>query len=261
MRYMIIKVPYFGTILESKETRMEHSLYLDGMKRALKARGVNYAELATRLKMTESGVKKMLNAKDISFRRVLQICSLLDILPGQLFSLSESAGIREVALTAKQEDALIKDRTLLAVYWRFVVERRSSGEIESLERLTTATLKKSLQRLAALGLVSESRGQFKAPPLGKFRWSDDSKLAQLLNAEWSQLTLKRALKRDEGAFHRLVTLKATRETYDGLIRGISEALDEAVRASERDEVSAAPERLLGFTALAATVPKGVLDSD
>ncbi len=75
---------------------MEHSQYLNAIKKALKARGLSYADLARKLKMTESGIKKMLNAKDISFRRILQICDALDILPGQLFSLSEKTFISKL---------------------------------------------------------------------------------------------------------------------------------------------------------------------
>ncbi|HRO67710.1 MAG TPA: helix-turn-helix transcriptional regulator [Pseudobdellovibrionaceae bacterium] len=108
---------------------MEHSIYLNGLKKALKSRDLSYRDLAVSLRMTESGVKKMLNAKDISFRRVLQICDILNVLPGQLFSLSEQSSIPVLPLTSAQEEALIRDRTLLAAYWLFAIDRLTPEEI------------------------------------------------------------------------------------------------------------------------------------
>jgi transcriptional regulator with XRE-family HTH domain len=54
---------------------MEHITYLKSLKTLLKSKGVTYTELAEHLGMSESGVKKMLNSKDLSFRRSAR-CSM-----------------------------------------------------------------------------------------------------------------------------------------------------------------------------------------
>ncbi|WP_295900164.1 helix-turn-helix domain-containing protein [uncultured Bdellovibrio sp.] len=240
---------------------MEHSQYLSAIKKALKARGVTYLDLAEQLKMTESGVKKMLNAKDISFRRVLQICDCLGILPGQLFSLSERTSISEVILTTQQEEALLKNRGLLAVYWRIVIEKYEPHEIERLQHLTKAELKKILDRLVSLNLLTARKGVYRAKHVGKFKWSDKSKLASTLNKEWSELTLHRALSgKFDSSLHRLVSMKVSQESYQNLLKKLSKVLDEAVQDSESEELTLSKQELKTFTALIAVTPQGVFDT-
>lgn len=238
---------------------MEHSIYLAGLKKALKTKGVHYADLATDLKMTESGVKKMLNAKDISFRRVLQICEVLNILPGQLFSLSEKSAIAEVTLTNAQQDALLKNRTLLAVYWRLAIEHHEPTEIESLQKISKTELKKLLDRLVSLDLLSYSKGRYKSRHPEKFKWADDSKLAIHLNREWSELTLQRSLYKDESNLHRLIAVKLSEESYNDFKKRISNLIDETIQESQREELTHPKNSLKTTTILIATTPKGVLD--
>ncbi|WP_168196358.1 helix-turn-helix transcriptional regulator [Bdellovibrio sp. NC01] len=238
---------------------MEHSIYLAGLKKALKAKDVNYAELASELKMTESGVKKMLNAKDISFRRVLQICEVLNILPGQLFSLSEKSAIAEITLTNAQQDALLKNRSLLAVYWRLAIEHHELSEIETLQKISKAELKKLLDRLVSLDLLSYSKGRYKSRHPEKFKWADDSRLAIQLNREWSELTLQRSLQKDSKNLHRLIAVKLSDDTYNEFKKRISNLIDETIQESQREELTQPKNTLKTATILLATTPKGVLD--
>jgi len=243
---------------------LEHSIYLKGLKTALRAQSVTYCDLAERMKMTESGVKKMLNAKDISFRRILQICEILQILPGELLSLSEKAYIPEVNLSVEQEQALLQNRFLLAVYWRFVVEKKALEDIQSLQKMTMAELKKIMHRLVDLKLIAYRRKEFRPLIQGKFRWSDESKLAIALNKEWSLLTLKRALDRSsfsEKKLHRLIAMNLTHESYQKLLVQISSILDEAVLTADRESLSAVKTMLRPVTVLAAAVPYGFLDAE
>lgn len=239
---------------------MEHSRYLDTIKKILKTREVTYNELAAHLKMTESGVKKMLNAKDISFRRILQICEALGILPGQLFSLSEKNFISEVTLSKPQEDALLKQRSLLAVYWRLAIEGCDLNEIEELQKISKAELKKILDKLVSLELLTVKRGIYTPRHVGKFKWNEESNLVKILNQEWSELTLQRALNKKKGASHRLVSMKLSEDSYLRLQQGLAKVLDEAVQNSENEELTLSKKQMHNFTALIATVPQGVLDA-
>lgn len=239
---------------------MEHSQYLQGIKKALKARDVSYEDLAQQLKMTESGVKKMLNGKDISFRRVLQICEVLGISPGQLFSLSEKTFISEVELSAIQEEALLKNRPLLATYWRIAIEGHTPAEAASLQHLSKAELQKHLDRLVSLDLLSVKRGIYRSRHSGKFKWSDQSKLAKTLNKEWSELTLSRSLDGGEQNTHRLTALKLSEESYKKLTASLLRAVDEAVQDSEREEITMQVQRLHSYMVLVAATTRGVFDS-
>lgn len=242
---------------------MEHSIYLKGLKAALRSQSVTYCDLAERMRMTESGIKKMLNAKDISFRRILQICEILQILPGELLSLSEKAYIPEVKLSVEQEQALLQNRFLLAVYWRFVVEKKTLEDIQFLQKMTATEVKKLMHRLVDLNLIAYRRKEFRPLIQGKFRWSDESRLAMSLNKEWSSLTLKRALDRASPGkkLHRLIAMSLTADSYQNLLMQISNVLDEAVLISERESLSVTKTMLRPVTLLAAAVPSGFLDSE
>ncbi len=112
----------------------------------------------------------MLNAKDISLRRVLQICEILQVLPGQLFVASEDSQIPTLNLTDKQESTLLDNRILLMIYWLFTIEKLGPEEIVTKYHLNAPELKKSLQRLVSLDLISQKRGKFYPKHQGKFRW-------------------------------------------------------------------------------------------
>ena len=241
---------------------MEHSIYLEGIKRAFRNQGVTYSALSKELRMTESGVKKMLNAKDISFRRVLQICDVLNILPGQLFSLSEKSSIEEVHLSDHQQEVLLKNRTLLAVYWRLAIEHCSTDEIEALQKLSRSELKRHLDRLVSLDLLSVRKGVYKAKHLGKFKWPDDSKIAKALNKEWSELVLQRTLqnKNSPETLHRLIAMKLSAKSYQEFLRRLSNLVDETIQESEREELTLAKSQLFNITSLLAISPKGFFDS-
>jgi DNA-binding Xre family transcriptional regulator len=210
----------------------------------LRARDINYADLADKLKMTESGVKKMLNAKDISFRRVLQICEVLNVLPGQLFSASEEYSIPTLRLSEKQEAALMDNRFLLMIYWLFTIEKLKPEEIAEKHGINDGDLKKALQKLVSLDLI-------------KFRWPDDSMLVKKLNQEWSQLTLKKALKSENSKSHRLIAMKLSSEAYENLLNRLSDLFDDAVKASEREGLASANQKRQDVTALFAAIDEGV----
>ena len=211
--------------------------------------------------MTESGVKKMLNAKDISLRRILNICELLNVRPGQLFSMSESSQIPSIPLTQKQEDALIHDRKLLAVDWLIVVEKQKTRTLDSILRISKAQLDSYLRHLVNLKLLSQRRKEFIAPFQGKFKWPDESKLAILLNRDWSYLQLNRALsqKPERDAYHRLLSLRLSKRTYKTLKLKLSEAFDEVLRASEREEMSLSGQELMTITSVATASRGGFFD--
>lgn len=238
-------------------TDMEHSAYLKGIKGALRARGINYADLAEKLKMTESGVKKMLNTKDISFRRVLQICEVLDVLPGRLLSASEDSLIPTLRLSERQESALIDNRNLLMIYWRFTIEKLSPDEILKEHGFSEVELKKALQKLVSLELVTQRRGKFFSKHPGKFRWPDDSKLVRILNQEWSQLTLKKALKSENAKNHRLIAMKLSKESYEDFLKRLSNVFDETVQISEREGLMSSHRKVHDVTALFAAIDEGV----
>ncbi len=240
---------------------MEHLNYLTSLKALLKTKGVTYSELAQHLKMSESGIKKMLNGKDLSFRRFFQICEILHVLPGQVLAAAEQKSIPTQTLSPRQQEALLNDRNLLAVYWRITVEGLSPEEAGKIQHLKPTDLQKALKKLVSLDLISEREDRFFSNSFGKFRWPDDSKIAKHLNQEWSELTLKRALKKTANSQHRLAALRLSKKSYENFLGKMSDLLDETVRISEREELTTAAKDLGNVSIVTAIVPQGVLDPE
>ena len=59
------------------------------LKIAIKAKGFTYEMLAKKLHMTVAGIKRLLNAKDISLGRALEICRAIDSPLSEIIGLPE----------------------------------------------------------------------------------------------------------------------------------------------------------------------------
>ncbi len=141
-----------------------------------------------------------------------------------------------------------------------MIERCELQEIEKLQHLNRAELKKLLDRLVSLDLISVYKGHYRPLHQGKFKWADQSKLAKTLNNEWSELTLQRALQDEKSSLHRLISMKLSEDSYQELLKKLFKTLDEAVQNSEQEELTLSKERRKNFAALVAVTSKGVFDS-
>jgi len=242
---------------------MEHLNYIQSLKEHIKAKKWTYHDLAQALQMSESGVKKMLNAKDFSFRRFIQICEALNISASYLLQQAEQKAIPTKNLTSKQQELLLEDRNLLAVYWRLAIEGLTLPEIQKAQNISATELQKHLKNLVQAHLIYQNGNHYLSYQSGKFSWSNDSKIAKQLNREWSELTLLRSLK-ITGKYnrsHRLVATKLSEKSFDNFILKLNDLLDETVRLSEREEMKLPKSQLRTLSILTAVVQKGLLDPE
>ena len=94
---------------------MPHAITLvDTLKRLLKARGITYGELATRIDMSEASVKRMFSQKNFTLQRLDQILSASGIEFDEL-SAAQGAPSLISQLTLAQEREIIGDPRLLVV--------------------------------------------------------------------------------------------------------------------------------------------------
>lgn len=94
---------------------MPHAITLvDTLKRLLKARGITYGELATRIDMSEASVKRMFSQKNFTLQRLDEILSASGIEFDEL-SAAQGAPSLISQLTLAQEREIIGDPRLLVV--------------------------------------------------------------------------------------------------------------------------------------------------
>jgi DNA-binding Xre family transcriptional regulator len=119
------------------------------LKRVLKNKRVSYRELGRRLRLSESGVKKMMTASDLSLGRLAEICAalqvdLVDLLDGALRTPpnpSSFSAVQEKYLADHPEDAAYMTALIDARFDTAAVERRFG-----LDRASTRTYLQRLER-------------------------------------------------------------------------------------------------------------------
>ncbi len=237
---------------------------MNAVKIALKSRGYTYQDLALELKMTESGVKKLFQAKDISLSRLIDIAEVIKIPVANLVRLAQSDEIEEVILSPKQEDVLLKNPILFRIYWRLIIENQTLQEVQKKEKLSLKDLNTLLIKLERLELLKVGKDkQVRLGRKGLFRWSGEGALVKKLNKEWSELVLERSLrtKKSNLSLHRLSALFLSQNSILELKQELSRIVDDFARRSEREKILLKKESLLPLGLLLAMTPQSFIESD
>ena len=157
---------------------------INNLKRELKRQGMSYADLAVKLDIAESTVKKMLAKGNFTLERLDQICNALGL---ELLDLVENVNDEVVRLsrfTVSQEQRLVDDIKLLMIayaainFWRLedILHRYNISEPEVIERL------KILQGFGLLELKHNNRIR----PLvsNNFQWLPDGPLSEFFRTNF-----------------------------------------------------------------------------
>ena len=95
-------------------------LLIGELKRYLKAQGLTYAELANRIGLSESSVKRLFATQSFSLQRLEQICNAVGIEIGDLVELMNERREFLTELTPEQEEALLADPKLLLLTYLLI---------------------------------------------------------------------------------------------------------------------------------------------
>lgn len=130
----------------------ESRLLLQAIRAQLRARGITYRELARRLGVSETTVKRDLSRGDFALSRLDRICEVLELTLADLSTAEPGDGGVLTQLSADQERALVGEpRLLLATY--LVINDWKFAEIVRTYRLDENELVELLLRLDALRIV------------------------------------------------------------------------------------------------------------
>ena len=94
---------------------MSSATLIELLKRHLKARGVTYAQVATRLGLSEASVKRMFSRQDFTLQRIEDVCHVASIEFVELARelTQEPAGVTH--LSVEQEEEIVSDPKLMLV--------------------------------------------------------------------------------------------------------------------------------------------------
>ena len=84
---------------------------VDTLKQTLKIHHLTYADVASRLEMSEANVKRMFSSRRFTLDRLEEVCQLMQMELSDLFQLYDESRQRITELTLVQEEALVRDST------------------------------------------------------------------------------------------------------------------------------------------------------
>jgi transcriptional regulator with XRE-family HTH domain len=122
------------------------SLLVTELKRYLKAQGVTYAELAARLGLSESSVKRLFARQTFSLKRFEQVCNVLGLEIADVVGLMNERREYLTQLTAEQEETLLSDQKLLLLTY-LLINGWSTGDIVEEYEIEAPELERLLIRL------------------------------------------------------------------------------------------------------------------
>jgi len=128
------------------------SRFVEALKKALRARGITYAQLARRIGVSEPTVKRMFSRGSFTLARIEQILQVLDLELYDVARMSRGQPAGPAALTVEQESALARDERLLSVFW-LVLNDWGFEEILQEFAITKAELTLVFARLARARLI------------------------------------------------------------------------------------------------------------
>ncbi|MES2260671.1 MAG: helix-turn-helix transcriptional regulator [Pseudomonadota bacterium] len=129
------------------------TLMIDALKRQLKARSVTYAELATRIGMSEASVKRMFALRHFTLERLEQILNTIGMDFAELAQAAMDAPQLIAQLTYAQEKEIIGDTKLLVVAVA-ALNLIPVEQIVATYRISEAEAVKYLLRLDKLGFLT-----------------------------------------------------------------------------------------------------------
>lgn len=140
------------------------------LKKELKAAHMTYADLARKLDMAESSVKRMLAKGDMALSRIDAICRALKLDFAELARRVADAQPLLAELTQAQEKAVVADKKLLLVAI-CVLSQWTLEQITAAYRLSEAEGVKYLAQLDRLGIIElRPLNRYRLKLAKTFRW-------------------------------------------------------------------------------------------
>ena len=159
------------------------STLTDSLKRALRARRINYSQVAQSLELSEASVKRLFSKGGFTLERFEQVCAMAGTSLLELARESDSGRDAVSQLTLEQERAIMRDRKLLLVAV-CALNHLGLDEITSLYDLTKPEcirLLLELERIRFLELLPGNRIRLRVTHA--FSWRPNGPIQQYFKAK------------------------------------------------------------------------------
>jgi len=153
---------------------------MQALRSELRAAGITYKQLALRLGMSESSMKRVFSQGDMSLTRLAQVCKAVGVAMEDVLRQAADAAPHADTLTLAQERSLVEDPELLLVaicclgHW-------SLAQIVDTYQLSEAQVIVHLVRLDRLALIElKPLNRYRLRVSRAFRWLADGPVQQFV---------------------------------------------------------------------------------
>ena len=202
-------------------------------KKIAKARGLKYRDLALKLEMSESGVKKLFTGADLSYSRINKLCQALEVDLNDVLDEARSGELIKAEFSLAQERFFLKNLDYFYFYWMLVVERSNLSIIKKKASLSDLQVTRYLTKLDQFGLIELHEGnRVKLPPRQAQKWVGQGPLTRHIQKEWG---LK--LWEEAGAENKTIIrqLQLSRSSYEDLLKAFEDLESEFLKRSTREQ--------------------------
>ena len=210
------------------------------IKKSLQEQGLTYGDLAKRVRMSESGIKKLFSAKDISLERLNQICLALGLSPHEV--LDPNSGdqpVGTIELGEKAQAFFLKNQDCFQFYFLLYTEPKTFPEILSDYKLSKPKAYRYLKELEKLKLLRWLPGdQIDLGKTGISLFKYEGPFLRDLIKRWSLSLVTEVLDawgQGKANFFTSRILYLTPESATELSRSLSDLISEFSRRSQREK--------------------------
>ena len=170
--------------VQTVETKVNDSrLLVAALKRALRARAINYAQVASALNLSEATIKRQFSRGGFTLERFQAICALADTSVQALAQSQEWHQCSAYQLSIEHERMIVRDRRLLLVAMCALSNFTVDAIIDRYQvtRPETIRLLLKLDQMGFLELLPENRIRLRVAP--SFEWLPNGPVRQFLCAQ------------------------------------------------------------------------------
>ncbi len=152
----------------AQSTHLIHTL-----KKALKAHGLTYRDIAKKIDLSEASIKRMFSEKNFTLKRLEQLCHCMELELSDLLRLMNEEEKHLTQLSEAQEKDIAEDLTLLLVTV-CVLNRWSLNEIITHYKINETECIQYLARLDRLKIIELlPKNKIKLLVASNFSWRED----------------------------------------------------------------------------------------
>ncbi len=238
---------------------MNYELLSEGLRNVLKTRNITYKDIALKMDMSESGVKKMLTANDIGYNK---LSSILDLLELKLEDLTPLASKTYKKLSEEQENFFLKNPKHFNFFIQLHHYKMNSEHLKKANsKLSKAKMSQFLGDLEKIKIIRQIDGKIHSLLEDGFQASKDfndryrtnydvviEKLNDIENGQWKSWM-----------FEGFGTFSLSHNSALELRNQLQSLFDEFSNRSEREKKFYEPKDLVNTGTLFLNIPMKIQD--